>query len=288
MQITTPIIVGVGLVILFTAFIIWRRWSPHSSQLTHHYRRVRDAIVPVFMPNQRRRRVQHVNTSITLDDTMTTPRHPRRPQHSIRSDSTDSQTPLTDNSEFYFPPQRYAVHPSRGPIFKASQEPETPIQRWWHAFHLGPREVRSQAPNHRFRVEGPDGSSVGHESSLDSPGCAVRPGWISGLTSLPEHDEGDPNRGFYDRVIQIGDPQITVHSAPVAPAHHNGVADVVTPGSAPASVQTPAPDYSSAVEYPFSGSNLRTVTNAPATLVPQSPRHTPVSPGIKLMCVCSC
>jgi len=285
MQITTPIIVGVGLVIFFTAYIIWRRRSPHSSQLTHHYHRVRDFIAQFCMPKRRRRRVQHVSTSITLDDTMATPRHPRRPQHSyIRSDSTDSQTPLTDNAEFYFPPHRYVVDHSRGPISETSQEPETFIQRWWNTFRLGPREVRSQAPNHRFRVEGPDGSSVGHgESSLDSPDGAMRSGWTSGLPSLPEHDEGDPNRGFYDRVIQIGDPQITVNSALV-----HGVADIVTPGSAPASVQTPAPEYSSAVEYPFSGSNLRTVTNAPATVIPQSPRHTPVSPDIKLTCICSC
>lgn len=209
---------------------------------------------------------------------MITPRHMGR-QSYARSDSTDSQTPLTDNLEFYYPPHKRAVQPLGR---EAPQQPERRTWRWLRFLRFGPREVQSQVPNHRFRVEGPDESSVGHgDASLHSPNVAVRSGWTSGLPSLPERDGGDPNRGYYDRVIQIGDPD-TAQSTPMTPVNYEGVAEViVTPPSAPPSVRTPAPDYSSAVEYHFMPvtSNPRTMGTAPTTVIPQNPHYTPVSPG---------
>ncbi|OJA09988.1 hypothetical protein AZE42_03824 [Rhizopogon vesiculosus] len=288
MQITTPIIVGVTLIVIFSVYIIWYRRSPHDFRVVHHYKRFRDAcfsrFAKVFMSEHRCREVQNVTTPITLDDSMATPRHTRRPHTSYsRSDSTDSQTPLTESAEFYYPPQRYIFDPFGRPMLKVPQQPEKRTWRWWRVF--GPREVKSQLPSHRFQIEGPDESSVGHgessvghgDGSLEGlTGVAVRSRWTSNLGSLPEHDEGDPHRGFYDRVIQIGDPELTVHSTSVALAHYERAAEVVTPGSAPTSVKTPAPEYSSAVEYPgpYLASNQRTMATAPMTII-QSSHHTP-------------
>jgi hypothetical protein len=294
MQITAPIVVGVVLIVAFTAFIIWYKRSPHNSPIAHHYSRVRDACVSrftrFFMPGRRRRRrVQHVSTPITLDDSMVTPRQMRRPHHSYSSDSTDSQTPLTDTVEFYYPPQKYA-DPSGRPMFGAPQQSERRTWRWWRFFGLGPHKVTSQVPSHRFQIEGPDESSVGHgdgDGSLGSPIAAVGSGWTSGLPALCEQDEGDPQRGFYDRVIQIGDPQVTIHSTPRTPAHYEDVAVAAPPGSVPSSAKTPAPEYRSTAEFPYTTSNLRNTTTVPTTVIPQISYHTTVSPDIGSTYVCS-
>ncbi|KAJ8586122.1 hypothetical protein M405DRAFT_823877 [Rhizopogon salebrosus TDB-379] len=229
------------------------------------------------MPGRRRRRrVQHVSTPITLDDSMVTPRQMRRPHHSYSSDSTDSQTPLTDTVEFYYPPQKYA-DPSGRPILGAPQQSERRTWRWWRFFGLGPHKVTSQVPSHRFQIEGPDESSVGHgdgDESLGSPIVAVGSGWTSGLPALCEQDEGDPQRGFYDRVIQIGDPQVTIHSTPRTPAHYEDVAVAAPPGSVPSSAKTPAPEYRSTAEFPYTTSNLRNTTTVPTTVIPQISYHT--------------
>lgn len=281
MQITAPIIVGVALIIIFAVYIMWYRWSYHFK---HHFRRIRDASVSrfyqVFMP-QYRRRVQHTSTPITLDESMVTPRHNRRYHSYIRSDSTDSQTPLRDSVEFSFPPHKYHPDPSRRPTPEKSQRPGRRIWRWWSVFGVGPREVKPKVPSHRWVVEGPDeGSTVGHgDGSFNSQSVEAGPRWTSGLAPVHEQtsdDEDDSSREIYDRVIQIGDPDFsTAHSAtPMTPTYDQGVAAPVTPGSAPTSARTAAPEYSAA-EGPYSTSNLRTITTAPTTYIQQSsgPTH---------------
>ena len=257
--------VGVVLIILFVVYIIWHKRSSHGSSPLRLFSHARDACISMFqdfIPAHRRRKVQRASTT-TLDDAMDTPRDQGRHYHPcIRSDSTDSQTPLTDNTGFCYPPQKYVADPFRRPMLEPSPQPERRTWRWWRIFRFGPREVKSQTPSHSFQIEGPDESSVGH-ASLDSPIVPVpRSGWAGGLTSLSEQEEGDDDRGLYDRVIQIGDPQITTHSAP----HHED-AEV----SVSTSVRTPAPEYSSTVGYPHaSPSNLRTVITAPTPVIPQN------------------
>ncbi|KAG1771673.1 hypothetical protein EV702DRAFT_1136524 [Suillus placidus] len=276
MQITAPIIVGVALIIIFAVYIMWYRWS---YLFKHHFRRVRDASVSrfyqVFMPRYYRR-VQHTSIPVTLDDSMVTPRHNRRYHSYIRSDSTDSQTPLRDSIEFSFPPHKYHPDPSRRPTPEKSQRPGRRIWRWWRVFGVGPREVKPKVPSHHWVVEGPDeGSTVGHgDGSFNSQRVEAGPRWTSGLAPVHEHtsdDEGDPSQGIYDRVIQIGDPDFsTAHSAtPMTPAYHQGVAAPVPPGSVPTSARTAAPEYSAA-EGPYSTSNSRTMTTAPTTYIQQS------------------
>lgn len=275
MQISAPIIVGVALIIIFALYLVWYRWS---HQFKYHFRRVRDASVSrfyqVFMP-QYRRRVQHTSMPVTLDDSMVTPRHIRRYHSYVRSDSTDSQTPLRDSIEFSFPPRKYHIDPSRKSTTEESQRPGRRLWRWWRLFGAGPREVKPTVPDRRWVVEGPDESStVGHgDESLNDQNAEARPRWTSGLAPVHEQtsdDEGDPSRGIYGGVMQIGDPDFSTHSAtPMSPAYHQGFASPMLPGSVPTSARTAAPEYS-AVEGPHSTSNSRTMTTAPTTYIQQS------------------
>ncbi|KAG1739286.1 hypothetical protein EDB19DRAFT_1711388 [Suillus lakei] len=271
MQISAPIIVGVALIIVFAAYLVWYRWSHHFK---HLFRRVRDASVSRFaqiMP-QYRRGLHRASTPFTLDDSMVTPRHIRRYHSYVRSDSTDSQTPLRDSIEFSLP-----LHPdpSRRPMPEESRRPGRRLWRWWRPF--GPREVKPTVPGRRWVVEGPDESStVGHgDGSFNSPSIEARSRWMSGLAPVHEQtadDEGDPSRGFYGGVMQIGDPDpdFSTHSTPMTPAYHQGVAIPVPPGSVPTSARTAAPEYS-AIEGPYSTSNSRTMTSAPTNI----PYYTP-------------
>lgn len=275
MQISAPIIVGVALMFIFSAYLVWYKWS---DQLKHHFHRVRDASISKFyqfFTPKYRRRVQHTSMPITLDDTMVTPRQ-RRFHSYIRSDSTDSQTPLRDSIEFSFPPHKYNLDPSdRRSTTAESQRPGRRFWRWWRVFGAGPREVKPKVPSHHWVVEGPDESSTeGHgDGSLNSQSAEARPRWTSGLAPVHEQtsdDEDDPSRGIYGGVIQIGDPDCSTHSAtPMSPPYHQGFAAPMTPGSNPASAGTAAPEYSAA-EGPYSTSNSRTMTTAPTTYIQQS------------------
>lgn len=275
MQITAPIIVGVALVLIFAAYIIWHRWSDHFK---YHFRRVRDAsasrISQVFTP-QYRRRVQHASVPVTLDESMATPRHIRR-YHSTytRSDSTDSETPLRNSIEFAFPPHEYHFEPLRKPTHEKSQRPGRRLWRWWRLFGVGPREVKPKVPSHRWVVEGPDeNSSVGHgDGSLHSPRAETRPRWTSGLAPVHEQTSDDElDRGIYEGVIQIGDPDSSsTHSVtPMAPEYPQGATASVPSGSVPSSARTAAPEYSAA-GGPYSPSNPRTMTTAPTPHIQQS------------------
>ncbi|KAG1751316.1 uncharacterized protein EDB91DRAFT_599750 [Suillus paluster] len=266
MQITAPIIVGVSLIVIFGACIIWYRWSSH---IKRHYHRVRDACVSkipsIFMPRHRHR-LQHASFPITLDDSMGTPRRDQRRYHSyIRSDSTDSQTPLTDSEGFSYPPLKYLVDPSGGSVLE--QQPGRQLWRWWRLFGVGPREVKPKVPSDCWMV---DESSVGHgDPSLSSPGVAARQRWTSSLAPVHEQtsdDEGDPGRGFYSGVMQIGE-RFSTYSTPLPPAFHD---DVAALGSIPDSARTAAPEYSSAVGL----GDSRTMTTAPTTVIPQSSYYT--------------
>ncbi|KAG1889998.1 hypothetical protein F4604DRAFT_1707916 [Suillus subluteus] len=250
MQITTPIIVGVALIIIFAVYVMWDRWSHHFKP---HFHRVRDASISkfskIFMP-QYRRRVQHTSMPVTLDESMVTPRYTRRYHSYVRSDSTDSQTPLRNSRRLW---------------------------RWWRLFGVGPREVKPKVPSHRWVVEGPDESStVGHgDGSFNNQSVEARQRWASGLAPVHEQtsdDEGDSSRGIYGGVIQIGDPDFsTAHSAtPISPTDHQGIAIPAPPGSVPTSARTAAPEYYSAVEGAYSTSNLQAMTTAPTTYIQQS------------------
>ncbi|KAG2109969.1 uncharacterized protein F5147DRAFT_691087 [Suillus discolor] len=275
MQITAPIIVGVALILIFAAYIIWHKWSDHFK---YHFRRVRDASVSrisqVFTP-QYRRRVQHTSVPVTLDESMATPRHIRR-YHSTytRSDSTDSETPLRDSIEFSFPPHKYHFEPLRKPTHEKSQRPGRRLWRWWALFGVGPREVKPKVPSDRWVVEGPDeNSTVGHgDGSVNSPSAETRPRWTSGLAPVHEQTSDDElDRGIYEGVIQIGDPDSSsTHSVtPMAPEYPQGVTAPVPSGSVPSSARTAAPEYSAAGGR-YSPSNSRTMTTAPTTHIQQS------------------
>lgn len=258
MQITTPIIVGVVLIIIFAAYLAWYRWS---HRFKHHFRRVRDAFVSrfseVFRMPRYRHRVKHTSMPVTLDESMHTPnpRNIRRYPSYARSDSTDSQTPLR-SSIGSFPPHQ---DPPR------RSTPEKRSWRWWRIFGAGPREVKPKVPNSGWVVD--DSSTMRHgDGSFISQSVETRPRWTGGLAPLHEQasdDEGDPSRGMYDRVIQIGDPDISTHS--MSPTYQ----DVVPPESVPTSARTAAPEYS-AGKGPHSTSILRTMTTAPTSHIQQS------------------
>lgn len=275
MQITTPIIVGVALIVIFAVYLVWYRWS---HRFKHHFRRARDASASTFsqvfrMPRYRHR-VQHTSMPVTLDESMHTPnpRNMRRYPSYVRSDSSDSHTPLRSSTEFSFPPHKRYPDPPRRSTPGESRPPQKRLWRWWRIFGVGPREVKPKVPNSGWVVD--DSSTMRHgDGSFISQGVETRPRWTSGLAPLHEQasdDEDDLSRGLYDRVIQIGDPDMSTHSmTPMTPTYHQGVVAPAPPESVPTSARTAAPEYSAGKD-PHSTSISRTMTTAPTNHIHES------------------
>lgn len=201
-QIATPAIVGGVLLLLFIAYFIWQR-RPHDRR-SYDYHQVRSdwvtKIERMFVPRRKRQRVLHLSAPLTLDDSMRTSGLTfdfNRRSRQCRSDSSDSQTPLTSAGyALDYPPNKLPESPP--PI------PKRPTVRWWWVFGSRPQQVKSKEPDQRWRVDGPDGSSTGHGHSSHGHRC------VGALGPLHE----DPEDGE-DEVIRIGENFASVASTPL-------------------------------------------------------------------------
>ncbi|KAF8547610.1 hypothetical protein OG21DRAFT_898628 [Imleria badia] len=251
LQIATPAIVGGVLLLLFVAYFIWQR-RPHDKR-SYDYHQVRSEWVTkierMFVPRRKRQRVLHSSAPVTLDDSMRTSGltfdFSRRSRQS-RSDSTDSQTPLTSTNyhdPFDYPPNKPPESPP--PI------PKRPTVRWWWLFGSRPQQIKSEEPGQRWRVDDPDGSSTGHGHSNHGHRYAGALG--------PLHEDQEDGE---DEVIRIGENLTSVASTPMTqhfPEQARFVRGMPT-----------VPEHPSS-----SGSGSR--TPVPPASVPQSNPGTPVS-----------
>lgn len=190
---------GGVLLLLFGVYVIWQRRSHDKQSFDYHQVRSDWAsrIERMFVPRRKRIRVHHSSDPITLDNSMRTSRFTfdfTRRSRQYRSGSSDSQTPLTlandtlDSPSYNFqdyPPKRLSDSPP--PTTKRS------TIRWWWLFGSRPRQVKSEEPNQRWRIDGPEGSNSGHDLSSHGHQYTVA------LGPLREDAEDEE-----ERVIQIG------------------------------------------------------------------------------------
>ncbi|KAF9227078.1 hypothetical protein BS17DRAFT_764416 [Gyrodon lividus] len=257
MQIATPIIIGVGLIIVFAAFILWQRRSPNK--LAYHYHQARNAWVAraerIFLPRRVRHRVLHSSDPVTLDDSILTPNFTldfrRVRQH--RSDSSDSQTALTTSTySFDYPP--------KPPFSKSpSPSPERRPWRWWRFLKSKPEEITSEEPGLRWRIDGPDGSSTGHGHSILDPEERNRSRYISGLEVVNEELETAE-----DSVIRIGNNFSSIESTPLTQYFHEERFRLVPPSPAastapvyPVGPRTPGPTPTCLAENSYAATIYR-------------------------------
>lgn len=190
-QKATPAIVGGVLLLIFIAYIIWKR-----NRVTKVER--------IFVPRCTRMRVLHSSAAMTLDGSMRTASlapDPRRTRQ-YRSGSSDSQTPLTStNYNFDYPPNE-TFSDSHPPIAK-----RRPL-RWWWLFGSRPQEIKSAEPGSRWHVDGPDGSSSGHDHNNNG-----HEEYRAQYVTLEAVHEGQEEIG--DDVIRIGENFASVASTPM-------------------------------------------------------------------------
>lgn len=231
-QIATPAIVGGVLLLLFALYILWQRRP--SDKRSYDYEQVRSdwasTMERMFVPRRKRHRVQHSSAPVTLDDSMrasglTFDFSHRSRQY--RSGSSDSQTPLTTSCyAFDYPPKQPPESPP--PL------PKSRPMRWWWLFGSRPQQIKSEEPGQRWRVDGPDGSSSGHDHS--NHGHAI-PVVLAPLREEPEDA---------DNVIRIGENFASVASTPMTqhfPEQANFVRGLPTVPEHPSSsgTRTPVP-----------------------------------------------
>ncbi|KIK91225.1 hypothetical protein PAXRUDRAFT_27114 [Paxillus rubicundulus Ve08.2h10] len=268
MQIATPVIVGVGLIIIFAAFILWQRRLPNK--IAHHYHQRRNQWVAkverMFVPRRFRHRVLHSSDPVTLDDSLATPsvaaNFPRVRQH--RSESSDSQTPLTTTSyAFDYPPSPVVV---KSPL----QSPERRPWRWWHFFKSKPQVVTSEQPDLRWRIDGSDGSSTGHGQSIRDSEGGNQSRYISGLDAVNEDLETAE-----DSVICIGNNFSSIHSTPFGQHLEEERIRIVPPS------QVATPEYTAPARTPvriLATSVPRSIPGAPIPKIPSPPRYSASPP----------
>ncbi|KAF8840881.1 hypothetical protein BDN67DRAFT_1048804 [Paxillus ammoniavirescens] len=255
MQIATPVIIGVGLIIIFVAFILWQRRLPNK--IAHHYHQRRNQWVAkverIFVPRRVRHRVLHSSDPVTLDDSIMTPsvaNFPRVRQH--RSDSSDSQTPLTATSyAFDYPPSPVVLK-------SPPESPERRPWRWWHFFRSKPQEITSEEPDLRWRIDGPDGSSTGHGHGAHDQEERNRPRYVSGLDAVNEDLETAE-----DSVIRIGDDFSTIESTPMTQHFQEERIRIVPPS------QVATPESTARARTPV-------LVRTPAASIPRSISGTPI------------
>ncbi|KIM69573.1 hypothetical protein SCLCIDRAFT_713112 [Scleroderma citrinum Foug A] len=226
MQIVTPIAVGIGLILLFAAYIIWQRRRGSSlgarpmrwNGFVSKFERVFSS------PGRRvRHRVTRSTGLVTLDDSMASPGVRVDFQHISRqysADSTDSSTPLT----------RSAQNDDYSLIDDPSSPKNRKNRRWSHQFlrliGLGPQEVKSGVPCANWRI---DVSSTGHGHDASGEtgglqGCAANGGLEGG-----EDDDFD-----MDRVIAIGDANFSSIASTTSRATTVGSSSICRIHTAPA------------------------------------------------------
>lgn len=203
LQIVTPVIVGVGLLLCFAAYFVWQRHRQRSSK----FRPARaeglwNSLIAKFkrtfaLERHIRHRVTPASQSMILDDSMDSPCvkfDSQRKFRQSRSDSTDSSTPLNTSPDDDYSPLSFAKSAPR------PQQQRRWSQQIFRFLGLGPQEVKAEFPSATWRI---DVSSTGHghdanwRENRNEPGCAVAEG--------PEEGDGHPEAVDLDGVIQIGD-----------------------------------------------------------------------------------
>ncbi|KAI9457267.1 hypothetical protein HD554DRAFT_2143114 [Boletus coccyginus] len=246
LQIATPAIVGGVLLFLFVAYIIWQR-RPHDKR-PYDYHKVRSdwatKIERMFVPQ--RKRVLHSSAPMTLDDSMCSSEltFDYRRSQPDRSDSSDSQTPLTSTSyAFGYPPKTCSDSPPPTPKHRAV--------RWWWILGSRPQEIKSEEPGKRWCVDDPDESSTGHGHSTNDHRYT---GALGSLHEDPEEVE--------DGVIPIGENFDSIESTSMTrhfPEQARSVRGMLT-----------------VPEKPWS-SDARIPASVPAAGAPQSNPRTPLT-----------
>lgn len=199
MQIVTPAIVGGALILIFVAYIIWKRRPGRERSRAYDYRPVHSGwATKMFFPRPRRNRVHPSSMPTTLDNSMRLSSHSglmpdfgrtRLP----RSGSTDSQVPLTSSYALDYTP--FKSHPDSPPPFSKRRG-----FRWWWIFGSRPRQVKSAEPSVRWLVDGPEGaSSQGHVDTQP----------LEALEAAREDQDEE------DSVIQIGENLPSIASTPM-------------------------------------------------------------------------
>lgn len=256
-QIATPAIVGGVLLLVFAAYLIWQR-RPHDKRdkRSYDYHQVRPdwiaKIERIFVLRRKRQRVLHSSAPVTLDESMRSSgfMFDYRRSRQYRSDSSDSQTPLTSTSyAFDYPPNQLSDSPP--PI------PKRRTVRLWWLFGSRPQQVKPEEPGQRWRVDGPDGSSTEHGHS--SHGHR----YVEALGALHE----DPEEVDND-VIRIGEDFTSAASTPMTQHFPEEARSIRGLPTVP--------------EHP-SSSGIR--TPVPAASASQSNSGTPVSPFVSRECV---
>lgn len=222
LQIVTPVIVGVGLILCFAAYLVWqRRRRPSSNTRQPHTDGLWYSLIGKFertfsLERRIRHRVTPSSQSMTLDDSMDSPCVKIDTQYKsrqFRSDSTDSSTPLNCSPNDDDSPNFV----KSGPRYQRHRQWSQNILR---IMGLGPQEVRHEPPSATWRI---DVSSTGHGHDANERENRNEQGHT--VAEDPEEDDDDPEAVDMDRVIQIGDGNIssTASSAdgrtrvPVAP-----------------------------------------------------------------------
>ncbi|KAG6375610.1 hypothetical protein JVT61DRAFT_3176 [Boletus reticuloceps] len=207
-QIATPAIVGGILLLLFAAYFIWQR-KPLEKR-SYDYRPVRSEwtsrIERMFSQRRKRHRVLHSSTPVTLVDSMRSSGYAfdlNRGSRVTRSDSSDSQTPLTSTCyALDYPPNESSDYPPNRLSDSPPPIPKPPMVRWWWIFGSRPQQIKSEEPGQRWRVDDPDGSSSGHGHTSN--------GYAGLLRTLYEGQEDGE-----DEVIRIGENFPSVASTPM-------------------------------------------------------------------------
>ncbi|KAF8444938.1 hypothetical protein L210DRAFT_3629128 [Boletus edulis BED1] len=244
-QIATPAIVGGILLLLFAAYFIWQR-KPLEKR-SYDYQPVRSEwtsrIERMFSQRRKRHRVLHSSTPVTLVDSMRSSGYAfdlNRGSRVTRSDSADSQTPLTSSCyAIDYPPNESSDYPPNRLSDSPPPIPKPPMVRWWWIFGSRPQQIKSEEPGQRWRVDDPDGSSSGHGHTNNVYAGLLR-------TLYEEQENGE------DGVIRIGENFPSVASTPMiqpVPEQAGVVRGMPMAQEHPQSSPTPPPVASAPQSY---------------------------------------
>ncbi|KAI6165982.1 hypothetical protein EDD17DRAFT_113222 [Pisolithus thermaeus] len=206
LQIVTPVIVGVGLILCFAAYLVWQRRRRSSSNTRQAHADglwcslIRKLERTFSLERRVRHRVTPSSQSMTLDDSMDSPclklDLPRKSRQ-FRSDSTDSSTPLNRSPNDDYSPRFIRSVPR-------SQRHRRWSQQLLRFLGLGPPEVKPGSPSATWRI---DVSSTGHGHDANERENRNE----QGRTVAEDHEEedDDPEALDVNKVIQIGDGNIS-------------------------------------------------------------------------------
>ncbi|EGO00446.1 hypothetical protein SERLA73DRAFT_181048 [Serpula lacrymans var. lacrymans S7.3] len=240
-QTATPIIVGVGCLLLFFLFCIWRhsRKHPHDFQASLSQSWLAKKIRKLFFYKRIRRvRVRPDSQPGTIDTF----------GDGSRSEST---TPLDERR----------MHHDSFPSPKTDNDAR---RSWWNFIWKKPTRVVSGVPGNGFYIESDMGSQASHGyASTEGHGSSQETSSWTMISSNHNYDQ-DKDAGTEDdpRVLLIGQDFSTVESSPVSERQDGDVRAVDTPASRST---TPTPAHL----------GLRTQNTTPKPVTPPTPPSSP-------------